>query len=172
MVFDPTPPVIDMNLFERQDWSFWPYGCDGLTEELPSDMPKSLGPSMTSRVYVDSDHAGDLVTQRSRTGFVVFLNGAPIYWSSKKQTSCETSTFGSEFVVMKQATEYIRGLRYKLRMIGITVDEPAFVFGDNQLVLANTTAPSSTLKKKSNAIAYHFVREGCARDKWSIQTTM
>ena len=67
---------------------------------------------------------------------------------------------------MKQATEYIRGLRYKLRMMGITVDEPAFVFGDNQSKLANTTAPGSTLKKKSNAIAYHFVREGCARDEW------
>ena len=67
---------------------------------------------------------------------------------------------------MKQAAEYIRGLRYKLRMMGITVDEPAFVFGDIQSVLANTTAPSSSLKKKSNAIAYHFVHEGCACDKW------
>ncbi len=94
----------------------------------------------------------------------MFLNGAPIYWSSKKQTSCKTSTFGSEFVAMKQATEYVRGLRYKLRMMGITVDEPTFVFGDNQSVLANTTAPASTLKKNSNAIAHHFVRKGCARD--------
>jgi hypothetical protein len=58
---------------------------------------------------------------------------------------------------MKQATEYIRGLRYKLQMMEITVDEPAFVFGDNQSVLANTTTPSSMLKKKSNAILYHFV---------------
>jgi hypothetical protein len=70
------------------------------------------------------------------------------------------------FVAMKQATECICGLRYKQRMMGITVDEPAYVFGDNQSVLANTTAPGSTLKKKSNAIAYHFVQEGCARDKW------
>jgi hypothetical protein len=98
--------------------------------------------------------------------FIVFLNNSPIFWSSKKQGSCETSTFGSEFVAMKQATEYVRGLRFKLRMFGITVDEPAFVFGDNQSVLANTSAPASTLKKKSNAIAYHFVREGCARDEW------
>jgi hypothetical protein len=51
-------------------------------------------------------------------------------------------------------------------MMGITVDKPAFIFGDNQSVLANTTAPASTLKKKSNSIAYHFVREGCARDEW------
>jgi hypothetical protein len=75
------------------------------------------------------------------------------------------STLGSKFVAMKQATEYIRGLRYKLRMMGITVDEPAYVFGDNQLVLANTTTPGSMLKKISNAIAYHFLREGCARDE-------
>jgi hypothetical protein len=58
---------------------------------------------------------------------------------------------------MKQAMEYARGLRSKLRMMGMMVDKPTFVFGDNQSVLANTTAPASTLKKKSNAIAYHFV---------------
>ncbi len=67
---------------------------------------------------------------------------------------------------MKQATEYIRGLRYKLRMMVITVDEPTYVSGDNQSVLAYTIAPGSTLKKKSNVIAYHLVQEGCARDKW------
>ena len=121
---------------------------------------------MRMRVFVDSDHAGETLTRRSRTGFIVFLNGAPIYWLSKKQTSCETSTFGSEFVAMKQATEYVRGLHYKLRMLGIQCQEPTFMYGDNQSVLANTTAPDSTLKKKSNSIAYHFVREGCARDEW------
>ena len=46
------------------------------------------------------------------------------------------------------------------------MDEPAFVFGDNKSVLCNTTAPESTLKKKSNAIAYHFVRKGVAQDEW------
>jgi len=47
-------------------------------------------------------------------------------------------------------------------MMRIKVDEPAFVFGDNQSVLCSTTAPALTLKKKSNAIAYLFVREGVA----------
>ena len=166
MVFDPTPIDFDRNLFERQDWSYSSYGYESLEEELPLNMPTPHGQSMTMRVFVDADHAGEVVTRRSRTGFIVFLNGAPIYWSSKKQNSVETSTFGSEFVAMKQATEYVRGLRYKLRMMGIKVDEPAFVFGDNKSVLCNTTAPESTLKKKSNAIAYHFVREGVARDEW------
>ena len=85
---------------------------------------------------------------------------------SKKQGSCEVSTFGSEFTVMKQAVEYVRGLRYKLRMLGIPCDEPTFVYGNNKSVLANTSVPASTLKKKMNSLSFHFVREGCARDEW------
>eukprot|EP00984_Skeletonema_dohrnii_P033629 scaffold30808_cov72-Skeletonema_dohrnii-CCMP3373.AAC.1 len=51
-------------------------------------------------------------------------------------------------------------------MMGIPINGPAYIFGDNQSVLANTTNPGSQLKKKSNAICYHFVREGVARKEW------
>ena len=51
-------------------------------------------------------------------------------------------------------------------MFGIPVDEPAFIYGDNQSVLINASSPESTLKKKSQSVAYHFVREGCASDEW------
>ena len=50
--------------------------------------------------------------------------------------------------------------------MGIPVEGPAFIYGDNQSVLANSTIPDSTLKKKSQSICYHFVREGAARDEW------
>lgn len=43
---------------------------------------------------------------------------------------------------------------------------PSFVFRDNQSVLWNTTVPDSTLKKKSSNAAYHFIREGVARNEW------
>ena len=115
---------------------------------------------------VDADHAGDSTTRRSRTGFIIYLNSAPIYWMSKKQISVESSSFGSEFVAMKQCCEYIRGLRYKLRMMGIPIIGHTYVYGDNQSVLFNTTIPDSTLKKKSQSIAYHFIREGVARNEW------
>ena len=94
------------------------------------------------------------------------LNSAPIYWLSKKKILCETRNFGNEFVAMKQAMEYTCGLRYKLRMFVISVTEPEFFHGGNQLVLDNTTVPQSTLKKKSILIAFYFVREVCARDEW------
>jgi hypothetical protein len=85
---------------------------------------------------------------------------------SRKQTSVESSSFGSEFVAMKQCCEYLRGLRYKLRMMGIPCEGPAYISGDNQSVLANTTIPNLTLKKKNQSICYHFVQEGVARDEW------
>ena len=84
MVFDPTPIEPNKTLFERQDWLHSAYGHESLKEELPSDMPVPHGQLMMMRVFVDADHAGDQVTRRSRTGFIVFLNNAPIYWSSKK----------------------------------------------------------------------------------------
>ena len=69
-------------------------------------------------------------------------------------------------MAMKQVTEYLRGLRYKLRIFGIPVDEPAYVYDDNQSVLCNMLLPESTLKKKCLAITFHFVRGGCVRNEW------
>ena len=51
-------------------------------------------------------------------------------------------------------------------MMGIPVNNPAFVHGDNQSILWNTTVPESILKKKSSSVAYHYIREGCAMDLW------
>ena len=53
-------------------------------------------------------------------------------------------------------------------MMGISVDSPAYIFGDNQSVLTNSTLPHSTLKKKSSSIAYHYVREGVAKREWML----
>ena len=64
---------------------------------------------------------------------------------------------------MKQCTEYVRGLRYRMRMMGIPVLGPTYIYGDNQSVLYNTTIPESTIKKESQSLCYHFVREGVAR---------
>ena len=50
-------------------------------------------------------------------------------------------------------------------MMGIPVIGCSFLYGDNQSVLCNTCIPDSTLKKKNHAIAYHFIREGVAREE-------
>jgi hypothetical protein len=47
-------------------------------------------------------------------------------------------------------------------MLGVPVDGPALLLGDNNSVVLNTSVPSSILKKKQHACAYHWVREAIA----------
>jgi hypothetical protein len=42
---------------------------------------------------------------------------------------------------MKKGIESVRGLRHKLCMMGIPIDGPAFVYGDNMSVIHNTQRP-------------------------------
>ena len=161
MVFDDTPVDWDESAFQKHEWTDF---YKDAKEAIPLNAPEPRGNAVQINCFVDADHAGNRVTRRSHTGVLIFVNRAPILWFSKAQNTVETSTFGSEFVAMRIATELIEGLRYKLRMFGIPLDGPANVFCDNQSVVLNTTLPSSTLKKKHNAIAYHRVREAVAAE--------
>lgn len=159
LVLDPTYPEIDTSIYQYHDWEST-YGK--LTEPIPSDMPTPLGKEVDLRLKVDADFAGDKVTRRSRTGYFIFMNSALIAWLSKRQATIETSVFGAEFVAMKQGLEAIRGIRYKLRMMGVPLSGPAYVQGDNMSVIHNTQRPDSQLKKKSNQVCYHYCRESVA----------
>jgi hypothetical protein len=105
-----------------------------------------------------------MITRRSTTGIILFMNGAPIIWYSKRQNTIESSSFGCEFVALKIAVELNEALRYKIRMIGIPIDGPTNAFCDNQSVVTNSVVSQSTLTKKHNAIAYHKVRESVAAE--------
>ena len=70
--------------------------------------------------------------------------------------------FGAEFVAMKQGMEALQGLHYKLRMMGVKISGPSYIYGDNMSVIHNTQWPELTLKKKSNAVCYHAVHESVA----------
>ena len=128
-------------------------------EDLPPNVPLPRGKPLSMFVFVDSDHAGDKVTRRSQTGILLYLNSAPIVWYSKRQATVESSTFGSEFVALRVASELIISMRYKLRMMGVPIEGPAHVFCDNEAVYKNSSIAHSTLKKKHNSICFHRVRE-------------
>jgi len=63
---------------------------------------------------------------------------------------------------MKIGVEALRGLRYKLRMMGVPLAGPSLIPGDNMSVIHNTQKPESVLRKKSNQLCYHAVREAVA----------
>jgi hypothetical protein len=143
----------------HHDWNaFYPEA----QEIIPLNAPPPRGNAVQMITFVDSDHTGDLLTRRSRTGVLIYLNRAPILWYSKKQNGIEASTFGSEFMALKTAAALVNGLRYKLRMIGIPIEGATHMRVDNMSVVNNTSFPESVLKKKSNSIAYHYVREAVA----------
>ena len=145
-----------MSQFKECNWK----GFHGEAKEaIPSNAPPTRGKEVDTRLFVDSDHAGDKVTRRSRTGFFIFPNVAPVAWDSKKQNAIETSVFGAEFVAMKVGMETMCGLRCKLRMMGVPLTGPSHFCGDDTSVVHNTQRPESMLKKKSNSICHHAVRE-------------
>jgi hypothetical protein len=133
-----------------------------IKEEIPINFPVPLGKPVRITVYVDADHTGNVVTRRSQTGFIIFVNSAPIIWYSKKQKTIESSTFGAEFVALRVCIEALIALRYKLCSFGIQIDGPADVYCDNGSVVKSASVVEGRLNKKHLAICYHRVRECCA----------
>jgi hypothetical protein len=75
----------------------------------------------------------------------------------KKQMTVETATYGSEFMVAYQASEQIMALCNTLRMMGIPIDGPTWMFGDNASVITSSTVPQSSLNKRCNDLSCHQV---------------
>jgi hypothetical protein len=102
-----------------------------VVEELPPKMPKPMGNSVNITCFVDANHAGNVVTRRSHTGILIYIQNTPIIWHSRRQNTVETSTLGSEFVALRNARDLIVALRYRLRMFGIPINGPAKTYCDN-----------------------------------------
>jgi hypothetical protein len=156
IIFDPTDPVPVAPTQAKPNWSSF---YDNLEEELPLRMPEPLGNAVNIHVFAGANHSGNVVTCCSHTGILVFVQNSPIIWISRQQNTVETSTFGSEFVALRNDRDVIIALRHKLRMFGVPLDGPAQVYCDNQGVVKNTSIPESVLSKKHSAINNRAVRE-------------
>ena len=170
LYFDPQEPEIDNDWFEGDSPDVFKDQYRDAHEQMPPEylLPQPRGRSVTTTAYTDASHAANKVTRRSHTGFIIFLNKAPIIWFSKRQNTVEASTFSSEFIATKICVEYIAALRFKLRMFGVPVNDSTKVLCDNESVVKNCTLLESTLAKKHNAIAYHTVRWNVAAGVISV----
>ena len=159
LYLDPALPNLDYTIFQTRAEDFIEYYRDA-QEQLPHQLPKPRGRPVTLTSYVDASHAANRKNRRSHSGFIIFLNRAPVMWYSKRQQTVETSSFGAEYIAMKVCVETIQQLRFKLRMFGIPIinDEPSYILCDNESVVNNSTKVESTLNKKHSSVAYHYVR--------------
>ena len=109
LVFEEIKPTFKESAFNQCDWSEF---CPEAQEAIPVIMAEHKGNSVNVTVFVDADHAGNRATCCSFTGILIYVNRVPIIWYSKKQNTVESSTFGSEFVALRIATEITEGLQY------------------------------------------------------------
>jgi len=152
-------PDFTQHKIAQYDW-FPLYGeCK---EEMPHGMPTPKGKPVIVSGFFDSSHASCLMTRRSTTCTLMFVNGTLIKSYSKRQNTVETSTFGSEAVAGRIAVDHAVEIRYTMRMLGAAVKGPTVLFGDNKSMVTSTTLPHSTLKKRTQANNYHRVREAVA----------
>ena len=60
------------------------------------------------------------------------LNKTPINWFCKHKNTVKTLTYGSEFTALKLEVEQIMEIRYYLMMLGVPLNGPSILFGDNK----------------------------------------
>ncbi len=93
------------------------------------------------------------------SGIICMINLKSNDLYCKKQNRVESSTYGSEFMDERIAVEQIIDRRYIFIMMGVPLDGPSWLFGDNESVIFSSTIPTSTLKKGNNTISYHLCCE-------------
>ena len=154
LVYHPSYSEIDHSVFKECDWSEF---YRDTKKSMSMNAPEPQGKEVDTCMFVDSDHAGDKVSCRSRSGFLIYINTPLVQWFSKKLSTVETSVIGTEFVAMKQGIDALQCLRYKLQMMGIHISSPSNIYGDNMLVILDSSRPESVLRKKSNSVCSHAV---------------
>ena len=123
--------------------------------------------------YVDADFAGgwshadseDAENLMSRTGYVIFYAGCPVYWVSKLQTEIALSTAEAEYIALSTALREVIPLMTLMTEIAevfpLFIDKPNFfckIFEDNQSCIKMAVAPKLTPRTKHIALKYHHFK--------------
>lgn len=64
--------------------------------------------------YSDSDWAGDKESRKSTSGFIFMLNGGPVSWCSKRQSTVALSSTEAEYIALTLAAKKATWLRLPL----------------------------------------------------------
>ena len=108
---------------------------------------------------MDANLHHDLATGKAVTAVLHFLNQTPIDAYTKRQSTVETATYGSEFVAARTAVDQIIDIRTTLRYLGVPIRDKSYMFGDNRSVVTSSTIPNSTISKRHHLASYHRVRK-------------
>ncbi|THH33390.1 hypothetical protein EUX98_g798 [Antrodiella citrinella] len=109
--------------------------------------------------FVDSDYAGDRNDCLSVSGYIFFLSGAAISWSSKKQQSTAVSSTEAEYMAGASAAKEAVWLRMFLSQLGQLTSAPTPLHIDNQSAIFLSKDSTFHERTKHIAVRHHFIRE-------------
>jgi len=109
--------------------------------------------------FVDADWGGDPDDRKSNTGYLFKYLGAPISWSSKKQTLVTLSSTEAEYIALCEAGKEALWLSQILKDFNEHVIEPPVIYEDNQSCIKMLQSEKSCHRTKHIATKYHFIRD-------------
>jgi hypothetical protein len=99
----------------------------------------------------------------SISGLVIYLNGTPIMWNSKRQTIVADSTCAAEFIAASECGNCMMSVENMLAFLGFKCPAPYKLYTDSQASLSIATNLFKMGKIRHIAIRYHLVRCMVAR---------
>ena len=108
--------------------------------------------------FCDADFAGDATTRRSTTGFVIFYNGGPVSWASRRQPIVATSSTEAEYIAAAEATKnllYMKSLLEELSMNPCSIELNI----DNKSAIDLIKNGIINRRSKHIDVRFHFIKE-------------
>ena len=128
--------------------------------QTPGDQEPSP-PHLHLYGYSDANCGNDIDSRKSTSGYIFFISGGPISWSSKKQSTIALSSTEAEYMALTHASKEAIWLRRFLRELDFEFQEqePTLIFEDNQSAIALAKNPVHHARSKHIDIQYHFIRD-------------
>ena len=98
---------------------------------------------------------------RSTTGWVFFMNGGPISWTTKRQSVVAMSSTEAEYYALSSAAREAAWIRDLLEEIERPVDSPMIIYEDNtaSIRLAERTTNTNSHRTKHISRHRHYIRQ-------------
>ncbi|PSC67030.1 Gag-Pol poly [Micractinium conductrix] len=120
------------------------------------------------QVFCDADHAGDIDTRRSTTGYAFIFNGGAISWASRLQPTVAASTTEAEYIAA--ATTIKEGLWLRKLFQDLSLDlHTVAICADSQTALKLLKNPIVSNRSKHIDVVHHFARERVARNEVTFE---
>ncbi|SGY15893.1 BQ5605_C012g06692 [Microbotryum silenes-dioicae] len=121
----------------------------------------ACGPTKITGVvgYSDANWGACVDTSISTMGFVFYLAGSAVSWSSKRQTRVADSTTDAEYLALSHAGKEAIYLTQLLSELHVRPVDAAHIFTDNEAAAAVAHDPVHTSGTRHIRLREHFVRD-------------